>query len=81
MLLRIGLGVRLPPPPPKGGNNSDILSETLRIPKGCRLFLFQIPHSEKKIFSRYFGNWGDSNSPFCDFKGRIQRSALFAGAN
>ena len=58
----------------------DILSETLRIPKGCHLFFFQIPHSEKKIFSRYFGNWGDSNSPFCDFKGRIQRNALFAGA-
>ena len=33
----------------------DILSATLRMPKGCRLFLFQIPHSEKKIFSRYFG--------------------------
>ena len=63
-----------------GGNNSDILSATLRIPKGCHLFFFQIPHSEKKIFSRYFGNRGDLNSPFCDFKGRIQRSALFAGA-
>jgi len=58
----------------------DILSATLRIPKGCHLFLFQIPHSEKKIFSRYFGNWGDSNSPFYGFKGKILRNALFAGA-
>ena len=66
--------------PPKGGNNLDILSATLRIPKGCRLFLFQILHSGKKIFSRYFGNRGDSNSPFHRFKGNILRSALFAGA-
>ena len=65
---------------PKGGNNLDILSAALRIPKGCRLFLFQILHSGKKIFSRYFGNWGDSNSPFHRFKGKILRSALFAVA-
>jgi len=58
----------------------DILSATLRIPKGCRLFLFQILHSEKKIFSRYFGNRRDLNSPFLRFKGKILRSTLFERA-
>ena len=49
------------------------------MPKGCRLFLFQILHSEKKIFSRYFGNWGDSNSPLLRFQGQNLKKRPFCG--
>ena len=56
--------------------------------KGCHLrkmaaLLFPEESStilRLQIFSRYFGNRGDLNSPFHRFKGKILRSALFAGA-
>ena len=42
--------VQIPPSAPKGGNNSDILSATLRIPKGCHLFYFKFCVQKKRYF-------------------------------
>ena len=45
----------------EGGNNSDILSATLRMPKGCRLFYFKFWVQEKRYFVtvKAEGGWTD----------------------